>query len=70
MYLNVGFLFPVERSMAELWINVVIKSFGLGEELSTLDMNEGVLLAIHSAEKGIYPSPDEHRFNRVQIPVV
>ena len=55
--------------MAELWINVVIKSFGLGEELSTLDMNEGVLLAIHSAEKGIYPSPDEHRLKRVQIPV-
>lgn len=53
MYLNVGFLFPVELSMAELWIYVVIKSFGLGGELSTLDMNEGVLLTTHRAEKEI-----------------
>ena len=51
MYSNVGFLFPVEWFMDELWINTVTKFFGLVEELSTLDMNEGVLLAIHRAGK-------------------
>ena len=30
---NVGFLFPVEWAMAELWMKAVIKSFGLVDEL-------------------------------------